>query len=183
MSDFDACTPPKTKPEMVFREFEQELRSLLFLPEQNLRMSDRIEAIIPAEERRRVWRDLQLAGFDLPELALSPHVFAIAAVLVLAPVLLLVLSLRKLSLLLSLVELSLLAHRLTRPLAIYPPYGCQTVQQLVLHLSRFLPEDYRAGLWTHEEIAAKVRQIFAEAAGVPVQNIADDTPLVELFEC
>ena len=183
MSYSGASTTPKTKPQMVFREFERELRGLLLLPEQNLHMSDRIEAIIPAEERRRVWRDLQLAGFELPELTLSPHVFAIAAVLVLAPVLLLVLSLRKWFMLLSLVELSLLAHRLTRPLAIYPPYGCQTVQQLVLHLSRFLPEDYKAGLWTHEEIAAKVRQIFAESAGIPVENIKDETPLVELFGC
>jgi Zn-dependent protease with chaperone function len=183
MTDSGAAKRPRTKPEMVFREFERELRSFLFLPEQNLCMFDRIEAIIPAEERRRVWRELQLAGFDLPELTLSPRVFAIAAALVLAPVLLLVLSLRKWSMLLSLVELSVLAHRLTRPLAIYPPYGCQTVQQLVLHLSRFMPEDYKAGLWTHEEIAAKVRQIFAERAGVAVQNIKDDTPLVELFGC
>jgi hypothetical protein len=176
-----ASNRPKTKPEMVFQEFERELQNLLFLPGNNLRMSDRVESIIPADERRRVWRDLQLAGFDLPELRLSPRIFIVAAVLVLAPVLLLVLSLRKWSLLLTLVELSALAHRLTRPLAIYPPYGCETVQQLVLHLSRFLAEDYKAGLWTHEEIAAKVRQIFAEIAGVPVENIKDDTLLVELF--
>jgi hypothetical protein len=183
MVDSSSSSGPKTKPEMVFQEFEYELRNLLLLPEQNLLMSDRIESIIPAAERRRVWRDLQLAGFDLPELTLSPRVFAMAAALVLAPVLLLVLSLRKLSLLLSLFELSLLAHRLTRPLAIYPPYGCETVQQVVLHLSRFMPEDFKAGLWTREEIAAKVRQIFAEDAGVPVDYIKDDTPLMELFEC
>jgi hypothetical protein len=181
MTDPSISSGPRTKPEMVFRELEHELQNLVFLREKSIRMSDRIETIIPAENRRRVWRDLQLAGFDLPELTLSPRVLTIAAVLVLAPVLLLVLSLRRLSLLLSLFELSLLAHRLTRPLAIYPPYGCQTIQELVLHLSRFMPEDYKAGLWTDEEIAAKVRQIFAEIARVPVENIKDDTLLMELF--
>jgi len=181
MTESSSFARPKTKPEMVLQELEGELRNLLPLSGRNLRMSDRIEAISPAEERRRIWRDLQLAGFDLRELTLSPRVFTIAAVLALAPVLLLVLSLRKLSLLLSLFELSLLAHRLTRPLAIYPPYGCRTIEELVLHLSRFMPEDYKAGLWTDEEIGAKVRQIFAEIARVPVENIKDDTLLVELF--
>jgi hypothetical protein len=183
MGDSETSARPKTKPEMVFQEFEHELRKLMSSPGQNLQISDRIEAIIPAEERRRVWRDLQEAGFDLPELTLSGLVFHVAAVVVLGPVLLLVLSLRKWSLLLCLVELSLLARRLTRPLAIYPPYGCQTVQQLVLHLSRFRREDYKAGLWTREEVSAKVRQIFAEHAGVPVESIMDDTPIAKLCGC
>jgi hypothetical protein len=183
MSDSNGDRPLQTKPEIVFRKFERELSDLLFVPKSNVQLSDRIEAIIPADERRRVWRGLQSAGFDLPELTLSSRVFVIAAALVLGPVLLLVLSLRKWSMLLSSVELSLLAHRLTRPLAIYPPYGCETVQQLVLRFSRFLPEDYKVGLWTHNEVAAKVRQIVAERAGVPFEKVEDDTPLMELFAC
>ncbi len=183
MSDPGGDSGRKTKIGMTYQEFERELRELVPLSQPNIDPSDRIEALIPSEERRRVWRQLQLAGFDLPELALSPQVFFMAAALVLAPVILLVLSLRKWSMLLSLLELSFLAHRLTRPLAIYPPFGCRTVQQLVVHLSRFVLEDYKAGLWTHDEIAAKVRQIFAEAAGVPVESVKGETRLEELFGC
>jgi hypothetical protein len=168
---------------MVLRDLEQELRGLLFLPEHGVRMTDRIEALIPPEQRRQVWQELQQAGFELPELRLSPRVFMIAAALVLAPVLLLVLSLRKWSMILCLFELSVIAHRLTRPLAIYPPLGYETIQQLVVHLSRFTMEDYKAGLWTQEEIAARVRQILADTAGVSVERITRDTRLEELFGC
>jgi hypothetical protein len=183
MSDSSNPSRRITKAEMVRRDLERELRGLVSLPQDGLRMSDRIEVVIPPEQRREIWQKLQLAGFDLPELRLSPRAFLIAATLVLTPVLLLVLSQRRWSLILSLLELAVIAHRWTRPLAIYPPLCCETIQQLVIHLTRFVIEDYKAGLWTHEEIAARVRQILAESAGVPVESVTSDTRLEKLFGC
>jgi hypothetical protein len=181
MHETGARTPPKTKPEMAFREFERQLRRLLLVPQQDLRMSDRTEAIIPPEERRRVWRELQRAGFDLPRLNLSCDIFIIMAFVILEPVLVIGLLLGWRTMVLSFIGLSLLAHRLTRPLAIHPPIGCETVQELVMHMTRVVLEEYKAGLWTHGEIAAKVRQFFAEEAGVPVRDIKEDTRLLDLF--
>ena len=58
---------------------------------------------------------------------ISPAVFWIAAFMVLTPLVLLVLALRTWFALFSIVELSFLAYKLTRPLAIHPPACCRTV--------------------------------------------------------
>ena len=72
MSDPGSQSVRQTKIDITFREFEKHLRELLPLRQQEIHMSDRIEAIIPSEDRRRVWQELQHAGFDLPELTLPP---------------------------------------------------------------------------------------------------------------
>jgi hypothetical protein len=171
----------KTKIEMTLEELEREL-GLLIPVSEPIRASDRIDAIIPPEHRRRVWGEFQKAGFKLPGLCLSWGVFAIAALLVLGPTALLGLYLRDWSYsFLTLVGLGFLVYRLTRPWAIHAPLGCETLQEAATYLTPFSPEDYKVGLWTREEVAAKVRQIFADAANVPVQEVKGETSLKDLF--
>src|SRR5262249_6458769 len=129
------------------------------------------------EERRRVWQDLRTAGFDVPELALSAYVRLVVTLLVLLPVALVAYAWSNWTVLLSLGELGLLARRLTRPWAIYPPFGCETVQEAVVQLTPFTHADYQAGLWPREEIAAKVRWIVAEVTGVPFEKVTEQTRL------
>ncbi len=72
MSDTGGNASRITKVDMIYQEFERKLRELLPLSQQELRMSDRLEDIIPPQQRRRVWQELRVAGFDLPELNLPP---------------------------------------------------------------------------------------------------------------
>jgi hypothetical protein len=172
----------KTKIEMTLEELERELGLLIPVSEPT-RASDRIDAIIPPEHRRRVWRELQKAGFKLPGLCLSWGVFAIATLLVLGPTALLALYLRDWSYsLVTLVGFGFLAYRLTRPWAIHAPHGCETLCEAATYLTPFSPEDYKVGLWTREEVAAKVRQVLADSAGIPVENVKGETPILKLFE-
>jgi hypothetical protein len=166
----------------TFREFKGALKQVALIEGRDISLSDRLHSIVPSSERRRVWQELREAGWELPGLMRSPSVVTVAALMVLAPVLLLVLSLRTWCVLLSLIELSWVAHKLTRPLAIHPPAGCETVREAVLHLTPFRHEDYRAGRWPHDDIADKVRQIISAATGVPFAKIKDDSKLVDLCE-
>ena len=166
---------------MALEELEREL-ALLIPVSEPIRASDRIEAIIPPGERRRVWRELQRAGFKLPGLRLRWSVFSIATGLVLGAVVLLALYLRDWSYsLIALVGLGILASRLSRPWAIHAPLGCETLHEAAAYLTRFLPEAYEAGLWTREEISFKIRQILAETANVSVEDIKGETSLRDLF--
>ena len=122
MSDPGSQSVRQTKIDITFREFEKHLRELLPLRQQEIHMSDSIEAIIPSEDRRRVWRELQLAGFDLPRLKLSRDVFIIVAFLVLESALVFGLLFGWWTIVICFVGLSLLAYCLTRPLASHP-YG------------------------------------------------------------
>jgi hypothetical protein len=167
---------PKTH--HTLREFRRALQQVVPSIGAEISLSARLDSLVPSSERRRAWQELQAAGWELPELQRRTGVFAISALLVFAPVVLLALSLRTWSVVLSLIELSWVAHRLTRPLAVHPPIGCETVRELVLGWTPFRHEDYRAGLWPQEEIAAKVRLIISRAAGVPFADIKNDTKLL-----
>jgi len=99
---------------------------------------------------------------------------------VLVPVIMLACILRNWSILLSLAELSVLARRVTRPWAVQPPVACETVREATLHLTPFTREDYQAGLWPREEVAAKVRWIVSRAVGVPFESVTDETQFLDL---
>jgi hypothetical protein len=151
------------------------LQELLSLSRTNIKPTDRLEDLIPLRDRRQVWQDLQAAGFNLPGLGLSKRVLLVALALVVGPVLLLALALRTASVVLSMIELGVLSYRLTRPLAVHPPVYCETVPEAALYSTPFKMTDYKAGLWPPEEIAAKVRLIIAQAAGVRFQDASDDS--------
>src|SRR5260221_184521 len=124
-----ATLRPKREPKTMstLTTFRGRLQELLSLPRTNIKPTDRLEDLIPTKVRRQVWQDLQASGFNLPSLGLSTRVLLIAIALVVGPVLLLAFALRMASIVLSIVELSVLSYRLTRPLAIHPPVYCETV--------------------------------------------------------
>ena len=182
MDAIDGNAGPEPQTAETFRELRRHLHRILPLGCPNISPADRFELIIPPEERRRVWDDLQAAGYELPRLQRSPGLVLVVMVLVLAPVALLVLSLRDWAIGLCVIELAFVAVRLTRRWAIHPPIGCETVLEALLQLRPFRREDYRAGRWPREEIAAKVRFIVARCAGLPFDAIKDETSLAELFD-
>jgi hypothetical protein len=52
-----------------------------------------------------------------------------------------------------------------------------------LTVTPFTHEDFKAGLWPREEIAAKVRLLVAKAAGLPVDSVTEETSFCDLFAC
>lgn len=152
-------------------------------PAESISYSARLASIIPPYRRRRVWRHLRAAGFALPGLTLSGPVLIVVVTIILFPAWLIILTVKGWMALFSLAELVVLSHKVTRPLAIHPPIGCETVHEAVLELTPFRHEDYRAGLWPPEEIGAKVRLIVAEATGMPFATITPQTKLVDVAGC
>jgi len=171
-----------TRSEIALRQFQETLKEVAGRQEQ-LSLSDDLETILPVEERRSIWREMQSAGFELPELQLPAGVFWIAAVMILAPLVLLALALRTWFVFLSLGELGFLGYKLTRPLAIHPPDWCRTVGQAVLCRRNICRSDGRPVPWTREEVAERVRMIISECSGVRIEKITDDTPLIDLLGC
>lgn len=171
--------PRPSRITQTHRRFQQELAALCALPEHEINPNQSLEALIPKGQRRQVWKQLQEAGLDLPDLVLSNKIFWVATAAVLAPVLLLV-SLLSWTCAFSLIELIMTARRVTRPLAVYPPAGCQSVQEAVLRLTRFHMSDYRNGLWSKEDIAIKVRSIISYSLGLPLEKVTPQTRLLDL---
>src|SRR5262249_27100351 len=137
-------------------------------------------SLIPLSKRRHIWHQLRQAGYDLPGLALSDGLLA-ALLIVLGPLAFLGILLKGWLMLLSLPELGMLVYKLTRPFAIHARIGCETVHEAVLQLTPFERTDYLAGLWSSEDIAAKVRLEIAEALNVPFASITNETRLCDLM--
>jgi hypothetical protein len=175
VNDWQHSRVPKTA--STLKDFRRQLQEMLPATA-DVKSADRFEDLIPIKDRRRVWEDLQAVGFTLLPLVLSRRVMLIAWAIVLGPVVLLALAFRTASIVLSVVELWILAYRLTRPLAVYPPASCENVREAVLHVTRFTLADYKAGLWPREEIAAKVRIIIARNCGVRFDDVHDDSCLI-----
>lgn len=168
-----------TRRQIALRRLQEKIAA----PAKDLSGSEELETILPVGDRQATWRELQAEGFELPELEISPLVFWIAAAMVLTPLGLLVLALRTWFAILSIVDLTFLAYKLTRPLAIHPPQWCRTVGQAALCLSNIRTPDGRIVGWTREEISEKVRMIIAEAAGLPIQKVTEGARLTDLLGC
>jgi hypothetical protein len=197
MGDLEFNSGRQTKSDMTFVSFERKLRELVPSSQQVIRKSDRLDTIIPREHRRRVWQQFKAAGFLLPDLTLPPSDVGHAsdlrcflgcfAILFLGPPLLIIMFFAKLLRSSRLGGIhSFLCNqifpgmRVNQEMAIHPPVGCETVQEAVLHLTRFKIKDYKAGLWPSADLAAKVRQIFSQHSGVPFASISTGTPITEL---
>jgi hypothetical protein len=166
---------------MTFDLLVNMLRELISLPPAEIQRSEKLESLIPPKERRRVWSDLRQAGFGLPSLQLAFPTFMSAVILVAVPSILVAIQFGIWSVFLSLPILSILAYWRTRPFAIHPPDGCQTVYQAACYITQFTPEDYKAGLWSHEQVATRVRNVLAEAACASPDEIRGDMTMEELF--
>jgi hypothetical protein len=171
-----------TRRQIGLRRLQEKLHEI-GAPAKDLSGSEELETILPLEDRQTTWRELQAGGFKLPELQVSPTVFWIAAALVLTPLGLLVLALQTWFAIFTIVELTFLAYKLTRPLAIHPPQWCRTVGQAALCLGNVLTPDGRIAAWTREEIAERVRMIIAQSAGLPIQKVTESARLTDLLGC
>jgi len=173
--------PNRSLTSQTYDQLRQRLSELLPIVQEAIRRTERFEALIPAEDRRRIWKNLREAGFALPELTLSSRFFLAVAVIVVAPLALLGYFFGW-SYLISLPELGLLARKITRPMAICPPIGCQTLQEAALQLTPFRKQDYHAGLWPREDIAGKIRLVISEATNLPFETIKEERRLSELLD-
>jgi hypothetical protein len=180
----DSLTEPSrnSPPGRTFVRLRACLADLVPAPAESISYSSSFATIIPPWSRRRVWQQLCSAGFALPALTLSGPVFILVATVVMFPAWLIVLTVKGWAALFSLAELMVLSHKVTRPLAIHPPIGCETVEEAVLQLTPFRQEEYRAGLWPLEAIAAKVRMHVAEATNTPFSAITPQTRLCDLLD-
>lgn len=173
---------PMTRRQIGLQRLQEILRETA-PPTRELAGSEALEAVLPLEDRRSIWRELQSAGFELPELEVSPQVSWIAALMVLTTLGLLYLASRKWFVICALIELTFLAYKLTRPLAVHPPDWCRTVGQAALCLREVRTPDGRDVPWTHEEVSERVRMIIADLANVLIENVTGDTRLADLFDC
>jgi len=180
MSDAARDSERKTKPEMTYQLLARKLRELIPLSAQEIHRTDRIKSLIPAKDRRRVWRELRKAGFDFPSLRLSFSRFLISAIFVLIPVGLLALRFGEWCMPVSLAVLGIFGYWLTRPFAIEIPTGCETTYQAAYYVTRCTPETYQSGLWSPQEVAIKVRQVLAEASCVDFEDIKGDMTMEDL---
>lgn len=163
-----------------YYELRWRLAGIIHKRPEDITPSKLLVALIPVQERRRAWKELRQAGLDLPELRLSNPVFFVIALMILLPVTVLAYLQRSWLVFLGLLELTWITRKLTRPWALYPPAGCETVLEAVLCTTSFHADDFRAGLWPREEIAAKVRSIFAQHLGVSYQSITDETRITDI---
>lgn len=178
MSD-QAPNGPDSMTTRTLRRLRRRLAELTSTPESEINAGTRLDALIARSDRRRVWSGLIKEGFELPDLERPPAVVWCAFFLL---ALLFATSLKAWQAILSGVELALFTRRVTRPLAVHPPLGCETLREAAIRATPFSQPDYHAGLWPHEDIADKVRLIIAEACNIPVSSIQDDTNLVDLLD-
>ena len=170
----------KTKVGQVFQELCWQLGQILNMSPEDVSASSLFVTLIPPNERRRIWEELRQSGVALPELRLANPVLFLTALTILLPVTVWAILSKNGLAFLCLLELFWIAGKLTRPWAIFPPIGCETVQEAVLANTPFHQKDYHAGLWPPEDIAAKVRWIFSERLGIPFRDITDDTKIANL---
>jgi hypothetical protein len=173
---------PETRRQIGLRRLQETLHEIA-PPTWELSGSEELEAVLPLEDRRSTWRKLQSAGFKLPELEVTPLVFWNVALMVLTTLGLLCLASRTWFVIWSIVELTFLAYKLTRPLAVHPPDWCRTVRQAALCLRCVRTPDGRDVPWTREEIAERVRMIVAESANLPIDKVTEDARFTDLLGC
>ncbi|OAI45602.1 hypothetical protein AYO44_12730 [Planctomycetaceae bacterium SCGC AG-212-F19] len=182
MKEFIPEPSPNSAPARTFTRLRACLAHVVPAPAESISYSSHLATIIPPWSRRRVWQQLRTAGLALPALTLSGPVFILVVTVVMFPAWLIVLTVKGWTAIFSLAELVLLSHKVTRPLAIHSPIGCETVEEAVLQSTPFRHEDYRAGLWPPEDIASKVRLMVAKAAGVSFATITPQTRLCDLLD-
>ncbi|MBI3411050.1 MAG: hypothetical protein HY040_22175 [Planctomycetes bacterium] len=168
-----------SKVEETFQALGEQLSRVLHTATQGLSPSQRFDDLIPVDERRRVWMQLHEAGVALPALQLSGRVFMLFASLVFLSAVVLC-HVCHWSFAFCVVELGAITRKAARPWATYPPYGCETLHEAALQLTRFDLADYRKGLWSFDEIKGKIRLILCDACNLPFDSIRGSTRIQDL---
>jgi hypothetical protein len=139
-----------------------------------------LDALIPADQRREVWRQLRRQGLRVPALKLPPRDRAWRAAGVLKAAVSLAVWLQKWPVLLIAVPLAVIAYATSRHRAVHVPLGLTTVGEMVLYMTCFREHAGSGYHWTREEITTKVRLIVAESLGRTLDEVRPDSTLAEL---
>ena len=168
---------------LVFYRLRRELLEMVPVARERIRPSARIEDVIPRHLRRRVWQQLLKRGYKLPPLGLSGGAVLLSFLATVARSAAFAWLFNNAIFALVALPFIALTWWITRPLAIHPPTGCQTVREAVLLATPFRKVDYDAGLWPRADISAKVRAIFAHQLGLPFDEVREDSRILDLCEC
>jgi transposase InsO family protein len=164
----------------IFGRFRAGLLDSLGVDRRAVRPDTPLEELIPAHERREVWRRLRRQGLRVPALELTRAERAWNLFGVLKTTASLALGLQRWPALLAALPLGLLAYWASRRRAVHFPLGLRTVGEMVLYLTSF-PEHKGSGYrWTHNEIAFKVRLVVAESLGLTLDAVRPESTFAEL---
>jgi len=72
---------------------------------------------------------------------------------------------------------------ISRPRAVEFPLCVKTVGELAVYLTSYRDHRDSGYRWTDEEVAAKVRMIIADWAGLPFDAVRPETTFEELIGC
>jgi hypothetical protein len=164
----------------TFGQFRAALVDSLGIDRRHVHPRAALDALIPGQHRREVWRRLRRHGLRMPALELSPgerarHTLAVSKVAVS-----LALGLQHWLALLAAFPLGLLAYGLSRRRAVHLPLRLRTVGELVLYLTCFRDHKGSGYRWTHNEISFKVRLVVAESLGLDLDAVRPEKTLAEL---
>jgi hypothetical protein len=167
-----ACPTART-----FYRLRRELVEVLGMDRRDVRPSTRLEDLIPAHQRRAVWKHLRRRGLALPRLGLHPRVSRIAAAGFAVGAVLLGILLQNLLALLATLRLGWAVWLVTRPLAVHIRCGPVTLGDAVLYLTPF--KENPGHHWSYAEIATMVRLVVSAQLGVPLEEVKPESRFVE----
>ncbi len=165
----------------VFGQYRAALCAAEGLPRDRVTAHARLDALIPRGRRRALWATFQAGGLRVPSLELSPAAYRVWVLLVLA-------ALGGLRLwagiwwpsALALVPLCYAAFRLSRPWAVHLPPFINSVGELAVYGTRFGDHANSGYRWSHGDVSLKVRMVFAESMGVPLERVKPESTWAEL---
>ena len=166
----------------VLQQLRLELALNLDAAPERVQPADRLADLFPWFGRRAVWQTLAERGYRLPPLVLAQPLQLVSALSVLLRSAALAWFLHPVFLV-TIVPFGWLTWRLTRPWAVVPPPGCQTVYEAAIHATPFRHADYDAGLWSDADVSAKVRAVIALSLGVSMEEVRPESRLSDLCEC
>jgi hypothetical protein len=175
--------PPQYNPIIrTFGRFRAGLIASLGVDRRAVRPDSRLDDLIPAAERREVWRHLRRQGLRMPALTLTHREQTRTVLGVLKTSASIALALQRWPALLAALPLGLIAYFASRRRAVHFPRHLRTVGELVLSLTS-IPEHKGSGYrWTRSEIELKVRLVVAESLGLTLDEVQPEMTLAELAE-
>jgi hypothetical protein len=164
----------------AFCQLRAELVEGFGLPRRQVRPEAPLEAIIPLENRREIWRRLWEKGIRVPNLELSPRARLLSVLLVLTLAAAFALWLQAWPALLVAIPTGLCVGWTNRRWAVHFPRGLHTVGDLTLYLTSFGDHSSTDFWCTSEGISIRVRFVIAESLNIDFLDVRPESTLREL---
>ena len=139
-----------------------------------------LDTLLPKKWRRAVWRELQGQGLDTRELGLPWAFTGWLCFITLAATGALAFFLNSWFGLLALYPIGMICYRLSRPWAVCLPVQLRTVGELAVYVTRFRSYKDSGYRWSADEIALKVRMLFAEHVGIPLERVQRENRMADI---